>query len=184
MTVVLDEVRAGHAVLMVRTDRGDFILDNQSRAVLAWSDTGYEFIKREGADGRSWVALSQGKRMKVCNPIAEAFRGGHRCGNPVEPSNRRGLMAEGRPILGIDRLHAFALQFGPACPCPGTMFGLTYRSSGQPHGLHSRETGSVTCLPWFAADLLKDKRPERGGDRPSHRGRALNPVWMLPCWAE
>jgi predicted transglutaminase-like cysteine proteinase len=58
MTVVLDEVRAGHAVLMVRTDRGDFILDNQSRAVLAWSDTGYEFIKREGADGRSWVALS------------------------------------------------------------------------------------------------------------------------------
>src|SRR4051812_10003801 len=48
--------------------------------------------------------------MKVCNPIAEAFRGGHRCGNPVEPSNRRGLMAECRPILGIDRLHAFALK--------------------------------------------------------------------------
>src|SRR3954469_17481329 len=47
--------------------------------------------------------------MKVCNPIAEAFRGGHRCGNPVEPSNRRGLMAQCRPILGIDRLHAFAL---------------------------------------------------------------------------
>jgi predicted transglutaminase-like cysteine proteinase len=57
MTVVLDAVGAGHAVLMVRTDRGDFILDNQSRAVLAWSDTGYAFIKREGADGRSWVAL-------------------------------------------------------------------------------------------------------------------------------
>ena len=58
MTVVLDEVRAGHAVLMVRTDRGDFILDNQHRAVLPWSETGYEFIKREGAEGRSWVALS------------------------------------------------------------------------------------------------------------------------------
>src|SRR4051812_12428785 len=64
------------------------------------------------------------------------------------------------------------------------MFGLTYRSSGQPHGLHSRETGSVTSLPWFATDLLKDQRPERGADRPSHRGRALNSVWMLPCWAE
>jgi predicted transglutaminase-like cysteine proteinase len=38
MTVVLDEVRVGHAVLMARTDRGDFILDNQRRAVLAWSD--------------------------------------------------------------------------------------------------------------------------------------------------
>src|SRR3954451_11790355 len=53
--------------------------------------------------------MAQGNRMKVCAPIAEAFRGGHRCGNPVEPSNRRGLMAECRPILGIDRLHAFAL---------------------------------------------------------------------------
>src|SRR5215217_5882803 len=58
MTVVLDEVRAGHAVLMVRTDQGDFILDNQRRAVLAWTDTGYEFIKREGAEGRAWVMLS------------------------------------------------------------------------------------------------------------------------------
>src|SRR3954451_17536884 len=56
--------------------------------------------------------MAQGNRMKVCAPIAEAFRGGHRCGNPVEPSNRRGLMAECRPILGIDRLHAFALGFG------------------------------------------------------------------------
>src|SRR3954453_18171805 len=59
---------------------------------------------------RSPGGLPQGKRMKVCNPIAEAFRGGHRCGNPTEPSNRRGLMAECRPILGIDRLHAFALR--------------------------------------------------------------------------
>src|SRR3954466_10487770 len=58
MTVVLDAVGAGHAVLMARTDRGDFILDNQRRAVLAWSATGYAFIKREGAEGRAWVTLS------------------------------------------------------------------------------------------------------------------------------
>jgi len=60
MTVVLDEVRAGHAVLMVRTDRGDFILDNQHRAVLPWSETGYEFIKREGAEGSSSVREPKG----------------------------------------------------------------------------------------------------------------------------
>src|SRR4051794_39945954 len=66
-----------------------------------------------GAIGASLPLACQGKRMKVCNPIAEAFRGGHRCGNPVEPSNRRGLMAECRPILGIDRLHAFALACVP-----------------------------------------------------------------------
>jgi predicted transglutaminase-like cysteine proteinase len=58
MSVVLDEVRAGYAVLLVHTDRGDFILDNQRRAVLAWNETGYAFIKREGADGRTWVTLS------------------------------------------------------------------------------------------------------------------------------
>jgi predicted transglutaminase-like cysteine proteinase len=58
MTVVLDRTWAGHAVLMVRTDRGDFILDNERRAILPWGETGYAFIKREGADGRSWVALS------------------------------------------------------------------------------------------------------------------------------
>jgi predicted transglutaminase-like cysteine proteinase len=58
MTVVLDEIRAGHAVLMVRTDRGDFILDNKTNAVLPWSDTPYDYHKREGADGLEWVALS------------------------------------------------------------------------------------------------------------------------------
>jgi len=58
MTVVLDQARAGHAVLMVRTDRGDFILDNQRSSVLPWSATGYEYIKREGAEGRAWVTLS------------------------------------------------------------------------------------------------------------------------------
>jgi len=45
-------------VLMVRTNRGDFILDNEQRAILAWSETGYAFIKREGAEGHMWVTLS------------------------------------------------------------------------------------------------------------------------------
>jgi predicted transglutaminase-like cysteine proteinase len=57
MTVVVDEQGQGHAVLMVRTDRGDFILDNKRNAVLLWSKTGYTFIKREGASGSAWVAL-------------------------------------------------------------------------------------------------------------------------------
>ncbi len=57
MTVVLDEVGAGHAVLMVRTDRGDFILDNKVNEVRLWHETGYEFLKREGAEGMTWVAL-------------------------------------------------------------------------------------------------------------------------------
>jgi predicted transglutaminase-like cysteine proteinase len=57
MTVVVDEQGQGHAVLMARTDRGDFILDNKRNAVLPWSKTGSTFIKREGASGSAWVAL-------------------------------------------------------------------------------------------------------------------------------
>jgi predicted transglutaminase-like cysteine proteinase len=62
MTVVLDEAGQGHAVLMARTDRGDYILDNKRQAVLAWSDTGYKYIKQEGAQGPAWVALEQEKQ--------------------------------------------------------------------------------------------------------------------------
>jgi predicted transglutaminase-like cysteine proteinase len=57
MTVVIDKRDAGHAVLTVRTDRGDFILDNETDAVLPWDKTGYEFVKREGSDSSAWVAL-------------------------------------------------------------------------------------------------------------------------------
>ena len=67
MTVVIDEVDDGHAVLMIRTDRGDFILDNKTNAVLPWSKTGYIFVKREGQDGTAWVSLGG-----VLSPVATA----------------------------------------------------------------------------------------------------------------
>jgi predicted transglutaminase-like cysteine proteinase len=57
VTVVIDEENAGHAVLMVRTDRGDFILDNKRNAVLPWSQTGYVFVKRESQDRVAWTSL-------------------------------------------------------------------------------------------------------------------------------
>jgi predicted transglutaminase-like cysteine proteinase len=57
MTVVIDEKGEGHAVLMIRTDRGDFVLDNKTNAVLPWHDTGYIYIKREGQSGPAWVSL-------------------------------------------------------------------------------------------------------------------------------
>jgi predicted transglutaminase-like cysteine proteinase len=57
MTVVIDETRAGHAVLMVRTTEGDFILDNRTNAVRPWFEAGYEFVQRESADHIGWVSL-------------------------------------------------------------------------------------------------------------------------------
>jgi len=57
MTVVIDDEGAGHAVMMVRTSRGDFILDNKRNAILPWHRTGYVYIKREGDDGSVWASL-------------------------------------------------------------------------------------------------------------------------------
>ena len=57
MTVVIDEEGAGHAVMMVRTNRGDFILDNKRNAILPWHKTGYVYIKREGDEGSAWASL-------------------------------------------------------------------------------------------------------------------------------
>jgi predicted transglutaminase-like cysteine proteinase len=57
MTVVLDEENEGHAVLMLRTDRGDLVLDNKTDTVLPWHRTGYTYIKRESADAVTWVSL-------------------------------------------------------------------------------------------------------------------------------
>jgi len=57
MAAVIDEQGQGHAVLMVLTNQGDFILDNKRTVVLPWRQTGYTFIKREGTSGHDWVAL-------------------------------------------------------------------------------------------------------------------------------
>jgi predicted transglutaminase-like cysteine proteinase len=57
MTVVIDEEGGGHAVMMVRTDRGDLILDNRRTSVLPWTQTGYIYIKAEGQDGMDWISF-------------------------------------------------------------------------------------------------------------------------------
>nr|WP_183751304.1 transglutaminase-like cysteine peptidase [Pseudochelatococcus contaminans] len=58
ITVVRDLEGAGHAVLTVRTDRGDFILDNKRNRVLLWSETGYGYIKRQAnLNPMRWVSL-------------------------------------------------------------------------------------------------------------------------------
>jgi predicted transglutaminase-like cysteine proteinase len=69
MTVVIDEKNEGHAVLMVRTDRGDFVLDNKSDEVSAWFDTGYVFVKRESSDEIGWLSLG-----RAVSPVATANR--------------------------------------------------------------------------------------------------------------
>jgi predicted transglutaminase-like cysteine proteinase len=60
MTVVRDQNGDGHAVLTVKTDKGEFILDNQRDDILLWSDTGYRFVKRQSqSDPNVWVSLGE-----------------------------------------------------------------------------------------------------------------------------
>ncbi|QJR17500.1 transglutaminase-like cysteine peptidase [Pelagibacterium halotolerans] len=51
----------GHAVLMVRTDRGDLILDNQEALIKVWTDTPYTYLKRQSqANAGQWVDILDG----------------------------------------------------------------------------------------------------------------------------
>jgi predicted transglutaminase-like cysteine proteinase len=58
ITVVRDENNEGHAILTVRTDEGDFILDNKRREIVRWGDTPYIFIKEQSQHNPLlWVSL-------------------------------------------------------------------------------------------------------------------------------
>jgi predicted transglutaminase-like cysteine proteinase len=60
ITVVRDPHNDGHAVLTVKTDKGEFVLDNQRDDILLWSETGYRFVKRQSqADPNVWVSLGE-----------------------------------------------------------------------------------------------------------------------------
>jgi predicted transglutaminase-like cysteine proteinase len=62
ITVVRDNRGDGHAVLTVKTDKGEFILDNQNEEILLWSETSYRFVKRQSqSDPNVWVALGDNR---------------------------------------------------------------------------------------------------------------------------
>lgn len=66
VTVVLQPSGAGHAVLTVRTDRGDFILDNLRTKVLPWHETEYSFLKRQSTEhSGEWVGINDDRSPVV-----------------------------------------------------------------------------------------------------------------------
>lgn len=66
ITVVLQPNGEGHAVLTVRTDRGDFVLDNMRNKVLLWSETEYRYLKRQSStNAGKWVKLQDGRADAV-----------------------------------------------------------------------------------------------------------------------
>ncbi|WP_036283595.1 transglutaminase-like cysteine peptidase [Methylocystis sp. ATCC 49242] len=58
LTVVKDEHGDGHSILTVRTDRGDYVLDNLTGGVKPWSSAPYRFVKRQSqASPNVWVSI-------------------------------------------------------------------------------------------------------------------------------
>lgn len=58
MTIVRDLEGEGHTILTVKTNRGEFVLDNLSDDIRPWDATGYRFIKRQSQENPNvWVAL-------------------------------------------------------------------------------------------------------------------------------
>ncbi|MDT8343702.1 MAG: transglutaminase-like cysteine peptidase, partial [Thermohalobaculum sp.] len=51
--------RGYHAVLILRTDRGDFVLDNLRDSILSWEDSDYDFVIRQSAaEPMRWVTVT------------------------------------------------------------------------------------------------------------------------------
>jgi predicted transglutaminase-like cysteine proteinase len=66
ITVVRKPDGEGHAVLTVRSNKGDFILDNLTDLVRQWDQTGYRFLKRQASDNTGhWVTIREGQAPLV-----------------------------------------------------------------------------------------------------------------------
>jgi predicted transglutaminase-like cysteine proteinase len=66
LTVVRQSNGDGHAVLTVHTSLGDFILDNLEPRVLAWTDTSYQYLKRQSeTDSGEWVSIRDDRAPAV-----------------------------------------------------------------------------------------------------------------------
>ena len=70
ITVVLQPDGSGHAVLTVRSQMGDFILDNLRGEIRNWSETEYTYLKRQ--DSRNpgkWVKIRDGRDTTAVSGI-------------------------------------------------------------------------------------------------------------------
>lgn len=70
ITVVRDERGEGHAVLTVRTQQGDYILDNKTDEIKLWHQVQYQFIMRQSYLNPSvWMSLDPKERSQS-TPLA------------------------------------------------------------------------------------------------------------------
>ncbi|MEM8561243.1 MAG: transglutaminase-like cysteine peptidase [Pseudomonadota bacterium] len=60
--------RGYHAVLVVRTNKGDYVLDNLTDRIVPWEDAGYRFVIRQSAAApQKWVQVTGALRTAQGN---------------------------------------------------------------------------------------------------------------------
>lgn len=70
ITVVRQPNGDGHAVLTVRTSRGDFILDNLEARVRPWWETPYTYLKRQSErNSGAWVAIDDSRGLVAVGSV-------------------------------------------------------------------------------------------------------------------
>ncbi len=61
LATAIDRKRGAHAVLVMRTDEGDFVLDSLRNEILPWSSTRYTFVRMQNPTSpRKWVGVFAG----------------------------------------------------------------------------------------------------------------------------
>jgi len=71
LTTVLDHKGGSHAVLVLRTRAGDYVLDNLTNQIKPWGRTGYTFLRMQDPQRpQQWRALFAGGLFS--NPTASA----------------------------------------------------------------------------------------------------------------
>ena len=66
VTVVKDKNGDGHAVLTVKTNQGEYVLDNLHDRIKPWNETGYRFVKRQSqTDQNVWVDIGEPTRAPL-----------------------------------------------------------------------------------------------------------------------
>jgi predicted transglutaminase-like cysteine proteinase len=75
MTIVRDQEDNGHTILTVKTDKGDFVLDNMVEDIRAWDMTGYQFVKRQSqSDPNVWVSIGTSSAPRTTAAAVTASR--------------------------------------------------------------------------------------------------------------
>ena len=75
MTIVRDLDGEGHAILTVKTDHGEFVLDNLTDEIRPWDATGYTFRQAPGAERSERLARPR-RRQGRCRLRRRVANGG------------------------------------------------------------------------------------------------------------